>query len=462
MRPFVLTFAVSMFLIAPVAAAVKMPAFFSDGVVLQRDRDVPVWGTATPGVEVSVALDDEKHVAQTAADGKWQVKLAPRKAGGPHVLRVAETDGTAIEVNDVQFGEVWLASGQSNMHWTFSHDIKNKEKELDAANDPLLRQFTVRKAAAFVRKGVVNEPMTNAAGKWHSASREELLADGEDGASAVAYFFGRSLRRELNIPVGILNASVGGSAIEAWSPGGSLYNKMIHPLAPFAMRGVIWYQGEANINAAGAGYVELTKTKVEAWRALWGQGEFPYYYVQLAPFIHSTRPNSKAPVYALPALWEAQTSIMTAVRNSGMVVVTDLVDDVTNIHPPNKQDVGDRLARWALAKEYDRSDVVYSGPIFKNSTVEGDAIRVRFDHVDGGLASRDGKPLTHFFIAADDEKFVPAEATIDGDSVVVRSPTVLKPAAVRFAWEELARPNLMNKAALPANSFRSDHWPLTK
>lgn len=453
--------AVSWLLAAPAAAAVKLPAFFSDGVVLQRDRSVPVWGTATPGAEVTVALDGAKHVARVADDGRWRVNLEPHKAGGPHLLTVAENDGPRTEIRDVQFGEVWIASGQSNMHWTFSHDIRDKEKELDAANDPLLRQFTVQKAAAFVRKGQPNEPQTDAAGKWRRASRDDLLADGEDGASALAYFFGRALRRELNVPIGIFNASVGGSAIEAWSPGGALYNKMIHPLAPFAVRGVIWYQGEANIVAAGEGYVDATKNKVAAWRALWDQGDFPYYFVQLAPFIHSTRANSKAPSYALPALWEAQTNIMSAVPNSGMVVITDLVTDTTNIHPPNKQDVGERLARWALAKDYGRSEVVYSGPMFKAAKVDGDAIRIRFDQVDGGLASRDGKPLTYFLIAGDDQKFVPAEATIDGDSVVVRSADVSRPVAVRFAWDELAMPNLMNQAGLPANSFRSDQWQHT-
>jgi sialate O-acetylesterase len=150
---------------------------------------------------------------------------------------------------------------------------------------------------------------------------------------------------------------------------------------------------------------------------------------------------------------------MRAVPKSGMVVITDLVNDTTNIHPTNKQDVGSRLAHWALAKDYDRSDVVYSGPIFKQAKVEGDSIRVQFDHVDGGLTSRDGKPLTEFLIAGADKKFVPAAATIDGDSVVVRSPAVSQPVAIRFAWHELAMPNLMNQAGLPANSFRTDAWP---
>lgn len=437
-----------------------MPGFFSDGVVLQRERAIAVWGTAPTGANVTVTLGENSQTTQAGDNGRWRVDLKPVPAGGPHILRVAENSQPVIEIRDVQIGEVWIASGQSNMHWTFSHNIRDKERELAAAGDPLLRQFTVQKAQAFVRKGQVNEPQFNAIGQWRGASRAELLADGEDGASALAYFFGRRLRQELRVPVGIYNASVGGSAIEAWSPGGSLFNKMIHPLAPGAIRGVIWYQGEANINAAGEGYVDQTQRLVAAWRALWQQGDFPFYYVQLAPFIHSTRPNSKAPTHALPGLWEAQTAVMSAVPNSGMVVITDLVESTTDIHPPNKQDVGVRLANWALSHDYGRTDVVYSGPMYREIVMEGKAIRVRFDHAHGGLASRDGKPLIHFQIAGQDRKFMPAQASLDGDSVLVQHPDVPQPVAVRFAWDELAMPNLMNHAGLPANSFRTDAWPL--
>jgi sialate O-acetylesterase len=447
-------------IVTPAAAEVKLPSLFSDGLVLQRDRDVPVWGTATPNAGVTVEIDGETKSARASVEGRWRLTLAPHRAGGPHLLRVSEGSGPSLEIRDVQFGEVWIASGQSNMHWTFTHDILDKERELDAAADPLLRQFTVAKARAYVRKGEPNEPASDAAGRWYGASRDGLLAGGEDGASALAYFFGRTLRKELKVPVGIINASVGGSPIEAWMPGGSLFNKMIHPLAPMAIRGVIWYQGEANIAAAGAGYVESTQKQVAAWRDLWKQGNFPYYYVQLAPFIHSTRPNSKSPWYALPAFWESQTAIERIVPNTGMVVVTDLVTDVTNIHPPNKQDVGLRLARLALANDYGRTEIVTSGPTFREAKVTRDAVRIEFDHVHGGLMSRDGKPLSHFQIAGDDRKFVPAQAVIDGMSVIVRSTAIAKPAAVRFAWTDTATPNLMNKEGLPANSFRSDQWPL--
>ncbi len=434
------------------SAEIKLPALFSDGAVLQREMAVPIWGTATANADITIALDDEKQSIKADATGKWTAKLAAHKAGGPHVLRVSEMGGNSLEVKDLQFGEVWIASGQSNMHWSFSHNIKDKEKELDAANDPLLRQFTVK-------KGNASQPMSDTAGKWLGANRENLLVDGTNGCSAVGYFFARSLRKELNVPVGIINASVGGTPIQAWSPKGGLFNNMIHPLAPFAIRGAIWYQGEANV-AQGMGYVDLKKSMVGAWRDLWGQGEFPFYFVQLAPFNYATRPNSKVPAHTLPLFWEAQSKIPAVLAKSDFVVITDLVENVADIHPSNKQDVGDRLARLARAHDYGQSSIAYSGPRFKSAKVEASTIRVQFDHLHGGLLSRDDKPLTTFLIAGEDKKFVPAEAKIDGDSVVVSSADVTKPVAVRFAWDERAMPNLANKAGLPANSFRSDDWTL--
>ncbi len=454
MRRLLLAVALSLAVVAPASAEVRLAALFTDGVVLQREREIPVWGIATPGADVTVALDDDSQRAKAGADGKWRVRLAPRKAGGPHVLKVQEAGAAqAVEVNDVLVGEVWLASGQSNMHWTFSHNIRDKEKELDAANDPQLRQFTVG-------KGQAKQPADDVKGSWHQADRAGLLAEGTNGSSAVGYFFGRALRRELKVPVGIINSSVGGTPIEQWSPGGGLFNNMIHPLAPFALRGAIWYQGESNcIGRAGMKYVDLKNKLVTGWRDLWKQGEFPFYYVQIAPYTYTARPMLKLPSYILPEFWQAQTAVMAAVPKTGMVVISDLVDNVGDIHPANKQDVGERLARWALAKDYGRSDLEPSGPMFREAIAEGASIRVRFDHA-RGLASRDGEQLSHFLLAGKDRTFHPAVATIDGDTVVVRSAKVTSPVAVRFAWDEQAMPSLVNQAGLPTSSFRSDDWPL--
>lgn len=452
MRYHFFAFAILAVFAAPARAEVKVPVFFSEGAILQRDIAVPVWGTSTANADVTVTLGDEKQTAKADGTGKWSVKLKPHPAGGPHTLSVSEAGGNAIDMKDIQFGEVWIASGQSNMHWTFSHNIKDKAKELEAANDPLLRQFTVK-------KGNAPQPASDTSGKWLGANRDNLLADGTNGCSAVGYFFARTLRKELNVPVGIINASVGGTPIQSWSPKGGLYNNMIHPLAPYAIRGAIWYQGEANVSV-GMGYVDMKRNMVGAWRELWGQGEFPFYFVQLAPFTYATKPNSKSPAYVLPHFWEAQTKIPTVLPKSGMVVITDLVENVNDIHPSNKQDVGARLASLALAKDYGKTSTVHSGPLYKSFKVEGNSIRITFDHVHSGLVSRDEKPLSHFLIAGEDKKFVPAEAKIDGNTVVVSSEEVAKPVAVRFAWDERAMPNLANKDGWPANSFRSDDWDL--
>jgi len=229
----------------------------------------------------------------------------------------------------------------------------------------------------------------------------------------------------------------------------ALYNGMIHPMVPFAIRGAIWYQGESN-NGDGMLYYEKMKALIGGWRKVWRQGEFPFYFVQIAPFGRYAAGN-------LPRFWEAQAAAMS-IPNTGMAVTID-VGDLQDIHPKNKQDVGRRLALWALAKTYGDDKRVYSGPMYKSMSAEGGKVRIRFDHVGGGLASRDGEPLRWFQIAGADRKFVEASAEIDGDTVVVRSEAVASPVAVRFAWDKAARPNLVNKEGLPASPFRTDRWP---
>ncbi len=230
-----------------------------------------------------------------------------------------------------------------------------------------------------------------------------------------------------------------------------LYNGMIHPLVPFAIRGAIWYQGEAN-RGDGAKYTEMMKALIGGWREAWGEGDFPLYFVQIAPFSNSKYYSKDQ----LPFLWEAQTAAM-AIPNTGMIVTTD-IGNLDDIHPKNKQAVGRRLALWALARTYGQDNLVCSGPLYKSMTVERDKVRLSFDYVGGGLASRDGKALSWFEIAGEDRKFVPAHATIDGETVVVSSDKVAAPVAVRFGWDNLAEPNLTNKEGLPASPFRTDRW----
>lgn len=433
---------------------VKLPPMFSDGAVLQREVPVPVWGSAGAGESITVEFAGQKQTAAADAKGAWKATLAPLTASSTGQTLIVRGKDEMRTLKDVLVGEVWLASGQSNMHWTFApgHTVANNEEELAAANDPLVRQFTTGK------KGV-NAPAANVSGVWHRATRNDLLTGGAAGDSALGYFFARELKAKLGVPVAILNSSVGGTPIEQWSPGGGLYNAMIHPLAPFAVRGALWYQGESNcMKLDGAKYTTSQMNMVSAWRKLWAQGDFPFLYVQIAPYVYSGRPNSLLTNETLPEFWMAQTAAMKQ-ANTGMVVINDITASATNIHPPNKQDVGRRLVLWALAKAYGQPRLIHCGPLFKDAKAEGGKLRVTFDHTGGGLTTKDGQPPAHLEVASADGKFVPASGVIDGETLLVHSDAVAQPAAVRYGWDEKAMPNLANKEGLPAAPFHSQKWP---
>ena len=290
--------------------------------------------------------------------------------------------------------------------------------------------------------------------KWLPCSPQTIVIQrgGGHGYSACAYFFGRELARELKVPIGLIAASASGTRCEPWTPQNKpgqempvWYNGMIAPLMPMAMRGVIWYQGESNMGD-GMKYFLKMKDLISGWRSAWGLGDFPFYFVQL--------PNYGCGADNLARLREAQTATL-ALPNTGMAVTID-IGSWPDCHCPNKQEAGRRLALWALAKDYGRTGLVFSGPLYRSMQVEGDKCRIRFDHTGSGLATRDGsRDLTCFEIAGADRKFVAARAWIDGQSVLVSSPTVMQPAAVRFAWDEQAVPNLVNREGLPASTFRS-------
>ena len=488
-------------------AEVSLPHIFGDNMVLQRDIPVPIWGWAAAGEEVTVTLQDTSHTVQTTADAKgyWQVKLSAMSAGGPYTLHIAASNNT-IELTNVMFGEVWVCSGQSNMEWPVRAS-KDSEAEIAAADYPLIRLFNVPHKAAGL-------PMPDVEAEWHATTPETIK-----NFSAVAYAFGRKLYKNLDVPIGLINTSWGGTRIEPWTPlvgfdsvpalasiskeirdirakyraelpekmaaieewiaetetalatdgaltpmpenrhplthyarPTGLYNGMVHPLVPFAMRGAIWYQGESNLGE-GMLYHEKMKALINGWRAVWNQGDFPFYFVQLAPFTYRGR---RGDALLLPQIWEAQTATLT-LPNTGMAVTTD-IGNLTDIHPRNKQEVGRRLALWALAKTYDRADVTYSGPLYKSMEVDGNTVRLSFDFVGSGLVSRDGESLTWFEIAGEDKQFVKAEAAIEGDTIVVSSDAVPQPIAVRFGWHQTAEPNLFNKEGLPASPFRTHPW----
>lgn len=380
----------------------------------------------------------------------------------------------------------------------------NAQQEIAAADYPKIRLFSTPNVTAGLPAPDVNA-------SWMPCNPNTV-----GGFSAVAYFFGRELFKNLDVPIGLINASWGGSRIEPWTPvegfdaipelkdisdriakaqedfriafskqiddidkwveearkalangdmleplayiqhplndgnaPTAMYNALINPVVPFAIRGAIWYQGESN-RGEGMLYLKKMEALIGGWRKVWGQGDFPFYYVQLAPFRYDGN------VFQLPEIWEAQTAAL-AIPNTGMVVTTD-IGNVADIHPVNKQDVGKRLSLWALAKTYGKTGIVYSGPLFKSLVIEGNKATVSFDYAGSGLVSRDGKPLTWFEIAGEDKKYVKASAAIEGDKVVVSSPDVPNPVAVRFGWHQEAEPNLMNKEGLPASPFRTDKW----
>ncbi|MDP6044084.1 MAG: sialate O-acetylesterase, partial [Phycisphaerae bacterium] len=277
--------------------------------------------------------------------------------------------------------------------------------------------------------------------------------------SGVLFFFGQRLHADLKVPIGLINSSWGGSPIEPWTvtdaskkQGGGMYNAMIAPLQPFAVKGAIWYQGETNVlRKNGLKYFDRKKALIEGWRKTWNNDKLSFYTVQIAPWSGRYGPGE------LPRLWEAQVASLK-LPGTGLAVITDLVDNIKDIHPRNKKPVGNRLALWALVKDYGVKDLVYSGPLYKSMKIEGAKIRISFAHAEGGLASRDGKDLSEFKIAGADGKFVPAKAVIDGQTVVVSADGVKAPKTVQFGWHKVANPNLINKAKLPASPFQTDNW----
>jgi sialate O-acetylesterase len=491
----------TLFLLSPLRAAeLKLAAAFSDHMVLQRVQPVPVWGWADSGEKITVEFADQKKTAIADASGKWQVTLEPMAASAePRVLRVqAEKAERRIETSDVLVGDVWLCSGQSNMHFTMG-GVENSREEVAAANHPALRFFRVEHR--FGQK-----PVADAGGAWKPISPTSASE-----CSAVAYFFGRDLQQKLGVPIGLLVSSVGGTRIESWmrsetlaatgesaslvekwrtvSAGdfatieseyrayqeqrdhvhpqavkaakaqgkpvptepkmpkerchdcpSALHNGMIAPLQPFAIRGVIWYQGESN-SGQPAPYEKLLPAMIADWRQVWGK-EMPFLFVQLAPY-RGTH----------PAFREAQHRIWQKTPRTAMVVTTD-AGNPENIHPTRKQPVGARLALAARALSYGEA-VEYSGPIFEKMSLEKDRAVLSFQHQGKGLIAR-GAALTGFTIAGVDGKFVTAQAAIEGSTVAVSSEKVTQPTAVRYGWAFVPDGNLFNREGLPAAPFRTD------
>ncbi len=427
---------------SPARADVKLPSVFGSNMVLQRDMPVPIWGWAKPGEEVTVRFGSTKKTVKADDQGNWRVTLKKLKASKKRGKQLEiKGKNSSIVLQNILIGDVWVGSGQSNMEWPVRATRKGGDM-IRSAKYPGIRLFHIPK----VQKGA---PDKNVNASWQVCTPQSVVH-----FSAVLYYFGLKLQADLKVPIGLIASSWGGSRIEPWTvnpgsnAGGGMYNGMIAPIVPFAITGAIWYQGESNVGN-GVGYHDLKKNLVEGWRRVWKQ-PLPFYYVQIAPW-------SGYGAGQLPALWEGQTKSL-AIPDTGMAVITDLVDNLGDIHPQMKLEVGRRLALWALARTYGKKKVVFSGPLYKSMEVEENRIRLHFAHTAGKLGSRDGKPLSEFQIAGSDGQFYPATALVDKETVVVSAPEVKSPTQVRFGWHKLANPNLINKALLPASPFQTNNW----
>lgn len=442
-----------------------LPSILSDNMVLQQRSNVTIWGwTTATSEEITVygTWNNEK-VTTKAYQGVWSLKLPTPKAGGTYSVMVEGHQ--KLELRNVLIGEVWLGSGQSNMQWTPKNGLENVEEEIKNANYPEIRFFQVAQR-------ISDKPQDQLKGKWEVCTPETM-----EKFSSVAYFFGRDLYKNLSIPVGLINSSWGGTPVEVWlkeelitengqlneaakklnevawwpSKPGLAYNAMIHPITKFNIAGCIWYQGESNrVNPVS--YYSSFPLMIESWREEWGK-DLPFYFVQIAPYKYDD-PNGTDAAHVR----DGQLNTMKNLDNTGMVVTND-IGDLENIHPINKQDVGHRLALWALAKTYGKEELQYSGPVFESMEIKNKKIVLNFEHAEKGLMQK-GKDLREFFIAGQDKVFYPAKAKISGSTVIVSSSKVKNPSAVRFAFTNGALPNLFNSEGLPASAFRTDDWEL--
>ena len=444
-------------------AKLWMPSILSDNMVLEQKSEVTIWGWTTHTSEAIHVMGswNNVQVSTEAYQGVWSVKLPTPIAGGPYSITVEGHEN--LTIHNVLIGEVWLASGQSNMEWTPMQGLLNVEEEIANANYPNIRFFQVDRHRS-------RHPQDNTPGYWVECTPKTMKH-----FSSVAYFFGKKLHEKLGTPMGLINASWGGTPIETWIPAekihgdkelseaatkieekawwpneaGMAYNAMIHPLLNFEIAGCIWYQGESNRQNANS-YYKSFPLLINTWRNIW-QKDFAFYFAQIAPFKYNAVDAIDAAIVR-----DAQLQTMLTVPNTGMAVTND-IGNLENIHPINKQEVGKRLALWALAKTYGVNHMEFSGPIYSSMEIKGNKIILEFDHADNGMELK-GSKLTDFTIAGSDKVFYRAKAKIVGNTIVVSAPEVKEPVAVRFAFTDTAQPNLFNSEGLPASAFRTDSW----
>ena len=488
-------------LASPVCLAeIRTSAVFGDSMVLQREKPIHVWGWTAPDHSVEVSLAGNRETAKSDANGRFDVSLPALEAGGPHTLTI-QSGGETLAYEDVLIGEVWLCSGQSNMQWAVNQS-NDADLESLSANYPEIRLITVPQTGT-------QEPQASFAGQWEACTPETVKQ-----FSAVGYYFGRQLHQTLDVPIGLIDNAWGGSSAEAWvnrdvlrSSGNfdellarwretestydhdeamakyneqlaawkesgkgrrpqpprnplvnqhrpaNLYNGVLYPVLGYTIRGTVWYQGESNAGRAYQ-YRDLFPTMIQNWRDEWGQDDFSFYWVQLADYMREAEQPGDS---AWAELREAQTMTMSKLTNTGEAVILNL-GEASDIHPKNKQDVGKRLARWALAKDYGY-DIAYRSPTYKSMSKQDGKIVLEFDHVGGGLDTFDVNTLKGFTIAGEDQKFVDAEAKITGNATIeVSSSDVANPVAVRYAWADNPVCNVQSREGLPMTPFRTDDW----
>lgn len=444
-----------LFVNAAVSAKVILPPVIDDNMVLQRSTVVPLWGKAKPGTKITIktSWNNKSYLITAQGDSSWRIGVSTPVAGGPYT--VTFNDGDLLTLENILIGEVWVCSGQSNM----SMPVKGFKNQPIEGSDELLSHAENSKIRLMqIQRQFSAKPEFDAkVSAWTAANRESVSE-----FSAVGYIYAKLLQEKLKVPVGVIMTAWGGTKIEAWmkefllagkakinhnSPT-VLYNAMINPIVGYGIKGVIWYQGEANRSNYHQ-YDQLMEAMVKGWRKAWNIGEWPFYYVQIAPFKYD---GTNTSAY----LREAQLKASTLIPHCGMVVSLDVGKEAF-IHAPDKTTIAQRLASWALAKNYGMHKLAYTSPVYKSIFIQGDSVEIYFDNMGGGLSSL-GKDLTDFEIAGADKKFYPASAKITKAGVVVQSENVKTPVAVRYAFKDWVTGSLYSVEGLPVSSFRTDNW----
>lgn len=461
-------------------AQLSVADIFSDNMVLQRNKPVPVWGKASPGLPVTVRFAGQEKKTNTGNDGKWMVELAPLTVSSTPATLSISTANQSLELRNVLVGDVWLCTGQSNMEYTFDRSLKKYAapgKGPDVAAAEVKSADKLSSVRYIYMERVLNKYPALPTKGWFTATDTTLRY-----VTAIGYFFAKEIFLKTGVPIGIISSSWGGTRIEQWTAPeaykrssllskqmtsdtfkidgmrpGQMYKGMISPFAGLAIKGVLWYQGESNCMIEDQDtYMEKMRVFEDSWRDVFKDDNLPFYTVQIAPYLYSTRKDPKVHTpELLPLFWEAQTRCLK-LPHTYMVVTTDLVDNLKDIHPSYKWIIGQRIAAQALATEYGKTDMDAFHPAFVKMKRSGRKLQVTFSHTGGVLRTSDGKPASWFSIAGKDKQFSAAKVRIDGDQLILTTDKVRKPKYIRFAWHETAMPNIVNAAGLPVIPFRTD------